>query len=182
MASALRNQKLENAHIVTVENVHRDLALELVKKAFDRNRDEKLSAAEAGSARVILYGQSWGGAAVVKFSRQLDDIRVPVRLSIQIDSVGIGDGDIPPNVRRAANFYQNNGRIVHGQSEIRAVDPTRTSILFNQRRDYSKTEIKVNKHWWKKAFRSDHVKMDNDPEVWNCVERLIVEEITSTAR
>jgi hypothetical protein len=182
MAIKLRGRDIKNAHIVTVENVHRDLALKLVNKAFDRNQDGKLSPVEAGSARVILYGQSWGGAAVVKFARQLKEIDVPVLLSIQIDSVGVGDGEIPPNVRRAANFYQHNGKIVHGESEIRAADPMHTTILFNEHRDYSNREIKVQKPWWKTLLRKDHVKMDNDPEVWNQVEDLIVKEIASASR
>jgi hypothetical protein len=101
---------------------------------------------------------------------------VPILLSIQIDSVGIGDGDIPVNVHRAANFYQTNGHIVHGEP-IRADDPKRTTVLFNQHYDYASKEVKVNKPWWKKAFRSDHVKMDNDPDVWNQVQSLIVQEI-----
>jgi hypothetical protein len=182
MATALRDRKLENAHIVTVENVHRQLALELVKKAFNTNQDGKLSSTEAQSAKVILYGQSWGGAAVVKFARQLRQIGVPVLLSIQVDSVGIEDADIPSNVRRAGNFYQNNGRIVHGESRIRADDPTRTTILFNQCHDYTNTNIKVRKPWWRTIFRKDHMKMDHDPEVWNQVEELIVEEITYHTR
>jgi hypothetical protein len=182
MAVALRERKLENAHMVTVENVHRQFALNLVKKAFDTDQDGKLSPEEAQSAKIILYGQSWGGAAVVKFARQLNKIGVPVLLSIQIDSVGIEDAYIPPNVRRAANFYQSNGHIVHGESAIRADDPTRTTILFNQRHDYANTSIKVYKPWWKSMFREDHLKMDADPEVWNQVEQLIVEEISSQNR
>jgi hypothetical protein len=31
--------------------------------------------------------------------------------------------------------------------------------------------------WYKKAFRTDHVKMDNDPEVWQEVELLILRAI-----
>lgn len=182
-AIALRNRKLENAHIVTVENVHRGIALTLIKKAFDRDQDGLISPPEAQSARIILYGQSWGGAAVVKFARQLEEIGMPVLLSIQVDSVGIGDAYIPPNVRRAANFYQNNGRIIRGEPAIRADDPSRTTILFNQRHDYANKEIKLpNLPWWKTVIRTDHVKMDNDPEVWDQVERLIVEEIASGSR
>lgn len=182
VATALRDRSLENAHIVTIENVHREFALNLVKKALDTNQDGKLSPEEAQSAKIILYGQSWGGAAVVKFARQLNKIGVPVLLSIQIDSVGIEDADIPPNVRRAANFYQNNGHIVHGEPAIRVDDATRTTILFNQRHDYANANIDVRKPWWRTMFRKDHVKMDADPEVWNQVEQLIAEEILSATR
>jgi hypothetical protein len=182
-AIALRDRNLENVHIVTVQNTHRHLALRLVRKAFDRDQDGMLSPLEVQAARVILYGQSWGGAAVVKFARQLERIGVPVMLSVQVDSVGISDGEIPANVCRAANFYQNNGRIIRGEPEIRADDPTRTTILFNQRHDYANKEVQMRKlPWWRTLIRTDHLKMDSDQEVWDHVERLIVEEITSSTR
>jgi hypothetical protein len=82
---------------------------------------------------------------------------------------------IPPNVRTAANFYQNTGRLIHGAKNIRATDPTRTTILFNRRIDYRKRDVQMRKlAWYKKAFRTDHLKMDNDPEVWHEVEQLIL--------
>jgi len=31
--------------------------------------------------------------------------------------------------------------------------------------------------WYKKPFRTDHLKMDNDPEVWQEVEQLILHAI-----
>ena len=53
---------------------------------------------------------------------------IPVLLTIQVDSISRirqNDRVIPANVAQAANFYQPNG-LLHGQSEIRAADPTRT--------------------------------------------------------
>ena len=55
---------------------------------------------------MIVYGQSFGGAAVVKFARQMDALEIPILLTLQVDSVGIGDAVIPPNVRAAANLFQ----------------------------------------------------------------------------
>jgi hypothetical protein len=183
MAATLRARCLPNVHIVTVENLKRNLAVDLVKRAFDGDGDGKLELSESRQARLIVYGQSWGGAAVVKFAHELLELDVPVLLSIQIDSVGIGDDAIPSNVRRAANFYQRNGKVIRGEPEIRALDPTRTTILFNQLHDYSKKEIKMRKRpWWKSFVRTDHLKMDDDPEVWDAVERLIIEEIAAAGR
>lgn len=103
---------------------------------------------------------------------------MPVLLTVQIDSVGRGDEMIPANVRTAANFYQNTGKLIHGASNIRAEDPDRTAILFNRRIDYRNRHVQVpNLPWYKKAFRIDHVKMDNDPEVWHAVEQLILRTI-----
>jgi thioesterase domain-containing protein len=69
-----------------------------------------------------LYGQSFGGAAVVKLARQLDKLGVPVLLTVQIDSVGRGDARIPPNVARAASLFQRNGVLISGEAPIVAED------------------------------------------------------------
>jgi len=178
LAAKLRKSELNGAHVETVENLKRGLALKFVKNSLDRDGNSELDDSERSSARIILYGQSFGGAAVVKFARQLNQIGVPVLLTIQIDSVGRGDEMIPLNVRTAANFYQNAGRLIRGAKTIRAADPKRTTILFNCRIDYRKRDVQMRKlPWYKKAFRTDHLKMDNDPEVWHEVEQLILHAI-----
>jgi hypothetical protein len=166
------------ARIETVENQKRNLALRLVSEAFDQDRDGNLDKHETQSIRLILYGQSFGGAAVVKLARQLKTHGVPVRLTIQIDSVGRGDGLIPSNVVRAANLYQSDGVLIKGQSLIRAEDPSRTKILGNYRFGYKNLKIDLSGiRWHKKVFRKAHTKMGLDPEVWCLVETLILSEI-----
>ena len=178
LAAKLRKSELKGVHVETVENLKRGMALKFVKNSLDRDGNGELDDSERTSARIILYGQSFGGAAVVKFARQLNEMAVPVLLTIQIDSVGRGDEMIPPNVRRAANFYQNNGRLIHGAKNIRAADSNRTVILFNRRIDYRNRDVQIRRlPWYKKAFRTDHLKMDNDPEVWQEVEQLILHAI-----
>jgi hypothetical protein len=178
LAAKLRKSELNAVHVETVENLKRGLALEFVKNSLDRNGSNELDESERSSARIILYGQSFGGAAVVKFARQLNEIAVPVLLTIQIDSVGRGDEMIPPNVRTAANFYQSNGRLIRGAKNIRATDPNRTVILFNRRIDYRNRNVQMRRlPWYKRAFRTDHLRMDNDPEVWQEVEQLILHAI-----
>src|SRR5438552_15082299 len=88
----------------TLENKKRALAIELIRNAFDRNQDGQLDERERASVRLILYGQSFGGAAVVTLARQLKKMNVPVLLTVQINSVGRGDQVIPPNVDRSANL------------------------------------------------------------------------------
>jgi hypothetical protein len=77
LAAKLRKSELNGAHVETVENLKRGLALKFVKNSFDRDGNSELDDSERSSARIILYGQSFGGAAVVKFARQLNEIGVP---------------------------------------------------------------------------------------------------------
>jgi len=176
LALSLRDKKLPGVYVETVENRKRDLALRLVERAFDADGDGALGEAERSAARVILYGHSFGGAAVVKFARQLEAQGIPVILAVQVDSVGRGDAVIPPNVARAANLYQRDGWFIRGEAEIRAADPARTKILGNFLYDYSRREIDLSAEpWHKKIFREAHAKMEHDPEVWSRVEELILE-------
>ena len=141
----------------------RQLALELVR--------------QARPDRIVLYGQSFGGAAVVRFARELERLAIPVELTLQVDSVGREDGTLPPNVRNAANLFQTDGWFLDGEHPIRASDPSRTRILGNWRFDYSRppgSEISLaDVPWWKLAFRIPHARMDRDPEVWRFSRRLI---------
>lgn len=180
IANRLREKRLPGVHIETVENARRKLAIELVCNALDRNRNGQLDAEERSSARVILYGQSMGGAAVVKAARELDGLGVPVQLTLQIDSVGRGDAKVPPNVLRAANLYQTNGLLIRGEKEITAEDPARTQILGNFRYDYQQRKIELPRtahvKWYKRLFWTAHTQMEFDPEVWSKTEELILAE------
>src|SRR5262245_42308411 len=115
----LRSIKNPLVYAEALENKKRGLAIELIRKAFDRNRDGELDEQERTSVRLILYGQSFGGAATVKLARQLKTMSVPVLLTVQIDSVGRGDKIIPSNVARAANPFQRNGLFIRGEPQIR---------------------------------------------------------------
>jgi len=178
LALKLRAQYSNNVQVETVENKKRHLALELIRRAFDRNRDGRLDAQERAGVRLIIYGHSFGGAAVVKLARELERMGAPVLLTVQIDSVGRGDRVIPANVARAANLFQRNGLFIRGEPEIRAEDPSRTAIIGNFEFDYRGKKIDLSEvSWMKKLFRAAHTKMDFDPAVWALVEELIVKEI-----
>jgi hypothetical protein len=182
LALKLRSMELAGVHVETAENQKRALALQLVRKALDRNRDGQLDAAERRSVQLILYGQSFGGAAVVKLARELERQEIPVLLTVQVDSVGRGDAVIPPNVACAANLYQDEGLFIRGEEPIRAEDPARTTILGNFDYDYKEKDIDLSQvSWMKKVARTAHTKMDFDPEVWARVEGMILHAIrTST--
>ena len=129
LALRLRRMNLPGVSVETVENKKLDLAIELILRSLDRDGDGEASPEERTGARVILYGQSFGGVAVVKQAGQLQAMGIPVLLTIQIDSVGRSDTVIPPDVLRAANFFQQNGIFIRGESEIQAADPARTEII-----------------------------------------------------
>lgn len=178
LALKLRSMQMEGVHVETAENQKRALALQLIHNALDHNRDGTLDEAERRSLRIILYGQSFGGAAVVKLARELERLDVPVLLTVQVDSVGLGDGVIPPNVACAVNFYQDEGFFIRGEKPIRAENPARTAILGNFDYDYKDKPIDLSQvSWIKKIFRTAHTKMDFDPEVWARVEGLILHAI-----
>jgi hypothetical protein len=180
LALKLRAMSLPGVHVETVENKKRRLAIELIRDAFDRDRDGRLDDRERASARLIVYGQSFGGAAVVKLARQLKEMGVPVLLTVQVDSVGRGDKVIPSNVARAANLFQRDGLVIKGEREIRPEDPSKTTIIGNFKFDYDGKKADLSEvSWLKRLFQAAHTKMDHDPEVWALVERTILDVIAA---
>ncbi|MGH9427127.1 MAG: hypothetical protein ACRD2L_12590 [Terriglobia bacterium] len=180
---ALKLGSLGNARlqVETVENKKRALAVELVRNAFDRNRDGKLDRSERSSVRLILYGQSFGGAAVVKLAHQLKVMEIPVLLTVQIDSIGKDDAVIPSNVLRAANLFQPNGLLIRGEPNIVPEDPLKTTIIGNFEFDYRQKKVDISAvPWHKKIFRVAHNKIEHDPDVWAKVEELVLEAATTT--
>jgi len=173
---ALKLRSLPNLKVETVENRKRKLAIELIQHAFDRNSDGQLDETERASVQLIVYGQSFGGAAVVKLAKQLQKIGIPIALTVQVDSVGLGDRIIPANVRTAANLFQRNGWLIRGEREIHAEDSSKTTILGNFKYDYADNKIDISRvSFVKKAFRYAHTRMEYDPEVWKTVEELILD-------
>ena len=178
LALDLREKNLPGVWVETVGNHNRTHAIELIKRALDQNGDGRLDPAERDSVRIILYGHSMGGAAVVKAARELEKMGVPVALTVQIDSVGRDDSLIPANISKAANLYQHEGTVIHGRSEIRAEDPHRTEILGNFLYTYRGKYVEMsNLPWYHKVVPSVHMKMERDPAVWAQVESLILDAI-----
>jgi hypothetical protein len=175
----LREMNLPGVFAESAGNHSRKLVREFILSGLDRDRNGKVDASEAAAAQIILYGQSFGGAAAVKLSRELERDSIPVRLTVQVDSVGHDDDEIPANVHRAANLFQRDppGPVM-GRAEIRAKDPTKTQILFNQRFTYLFREVDMSDYPpISRKLGVAHFKMDNDPLVWGEVEGLILSEI-----
>lgn len=179
VALRLREQHLPGVYVETAGNHSRATVRKFLLRALDQNRNGKIDPAERGQVGLILYGHSMGGAAAVMLARELQKWKVPVLLTVQVDSVGKSDDVIPSNVARAMNMYQHDLASLWGEGHVRAADPARTQILGNQRFTYLFRNdidlsdfplvIRLNGH--------SHVKMYADPEVWSIVERLIRMEV-----
>jgi hypothetical protein len=182
LAERLRKEYTQ-VHVEVFENHRGERAHQEILRLLDANHDGKLSPEEKQSARIIIYGHSWGGSETVALARELQSDGIPVLLTIQVDSVSkIGEDDslIPANVEQAANFYQTNGYL-HGRPEIRAADPARTKILGNIRFDYS-NPIQCNGYsWLARAFEKPHIEIECDPNVINRVESLIRSNLPAAA-
>jgi pimeloyl-ACP methyl ester carboxylesterase len=180
LARRMQSQLPAGATIQIFENRHRRAAYETILRLLDSNHDGVLSAAEKAQARIILFGHSWGASAVVMLSRELDRVGIPVLLTVQVDSVTKPwqrDGVIPDNVAQAANFYQPHG-LLHGRSEIRAADDSKTQILGNFRFDYQKSPVQCEgTSWFDRTFTPSHMQSQCDPRLWTQVEQLVRERV-----
>lgn len=165
VALKIRDRKIPGVHVETVESHKIELAEELIRKAFP----------DPSMASIVLYGNSLGGSATVRFAARLHQLGYPVRMAMLIDSVGPEDETIPPNVTEAINIFQRDSWPVVGEPEIRAADPAKTRILGNHRFAYKGKSIDVETEpWVRKTFTRGHLMLEYDPEVWRLVETNIL--------
>lgn len=177
LAARIREDFPSGAYINTFANRDGENAHQAVRRALDTNHDGQLSAAEKHSARIVIYGHSWGASETVALADQLNRDGIPVLLTIQVDSVmkrGENDAVIPPNVAEAVNYYQTDG-LLHGRSTIRAADPTRTHVIGNFRFAYGPKPIACEAAypWWDRLAMQQHIEIECDPKVAHEMEQLI---------
>jgi len=176
MAKELQEHDPLRLHIAVFANHDGPLALKSVLRLLDVDGDGRLSAGEKNAARIVIYGHSWGASETVTLARRLNQVGIPVLLTIQVDSVeklNEDDGNIPPNVREAVNFYETEG-LLHGRTLITATDPKKTTILGNYESSYKEHPIScAGFPWFARAFMKPHIEIENDPAVWTKVEALI---------
>ena len=135
----LSEQKLPAFHAAAFENRQTAEAREQIIRWLDTDGDGQLSAQEKQRARIILFGHSWGGSAVISLAEDLDRRGIPVLLTILVDSVNKGWGHdcvIPANVAQATDFYQTRG-LLHGCRTIHAEDSHRTKITGSYEFEYT---------------------------------------------
>jgi len=182
LAQRLQQNSPKGAHVEVFENRHRKAALKSILHLLDTNEDGVLSQEEKAQAHIMLFGQSWGASAVVLLARELNERGVPVLLTVQVDSVRKPwqrDGIIPDNVTSAVNFYQPHG-VIHGRSEIRAADDSKTRILGNYRFDYRQNPVHCEGYsWFYRNVTPDHMQSECDPRIWTQVESLMVDRMKS---
>ncbi|HTY84287.1 MAG TPA: hypothetical protein VMB19_08710 [Silvibacterium sp.] len=168
------------SYVRVFENRHRKAAYRTILQLLDRDHDGALSESEKEQARIILFGHSWGAAAVVVLARELNRVGIPVLLTVQVDSVAKlwqNDRVIPANVTTAVNFYQTHG-IIHGRKKIVAQDPGRTEILGNYLFDYRKEPVTCEgTSWFDRLLTPDHMQSECDPHLWSEVEGLVRERL-----
>jgi hypothetical protein len=151
-------------------------ALRTVLRLLDEDRNGCLSANERGTARIVIYGHSWGASEAITLADRLNALGIPVLLTVQVDSVqkpNEHDGVIPPNVHEAINFYQTEG-LLHGRQVITASDPKQTKILGNFASSYRDKPVPLDGYpWFARTFMKSHIEIENDPAVWDAIEKLI---------
>ena len=191
LAARIREQSESDDGVVfarVFENQHEKQAYKAVLRCLDTDHDGAVSAKEKARARIVLYGHSWGGAAVVALARALQRKGIPILLTVQVDSVRKlwhRDAVIPSNVAEAINFYQRHG-IIRGQPHIAAEDPEKTQILGNFRMDYREHPVHCAvEPWADRVFTPDHAQSECDPQLWGQIEamvrqRLLVNDAAAT--
>jgi hypothetical protein len=182
VAARIRGAYSSEVYVEVFENRRREDAHRKILQILGKTGDGNLSDKAKQQARVIIYGMSWGGSETVALARELNKEKIPVLLTVQVDSVAkVGQNDevIPANVAEAANFYQTDG-LLHGTARIRAEEIARTRILGNFHFEYKKKSLSCDKYpWYDRMFTKYHTEIECDPEVWNRVEALIREKLSS---
>jgi hypothetical protein len=184
-ANYLRSRYGSIVHAAVFGNRETKEALELIHESLGTNNSGSQASGEHKRVKIILYGHSWGASQVLEFARELEREKIPVSLTIQVDSVrkmGQNDRSVPANVERAVNFYQSKG-LTPGRPLIVPANAEQTKILGNYHMTYKHEDIRCdNYHWLSRVFNKPHHQIENDPNVWDQIVTLIDSELSSQNR
>src|SRR5687767_11805089 len=81
VALQIRQWQFPGVHVETFGNHQRSVALDLIRRVLDCNGNGVVDPVERSCVRIILYGQSFGGACVINTARDLEKMGVPVALT-----------------------------------------------------------------------------------------------------
>ena len=184
-ANYLRSRYGPMVHAAVFGNRETKQALEFIHESMGTNKDGSQASSEHKTVKIILYGHSWGASQVLEFAGELEREKIPVSLTIQVDSVrkrGQNDRSVPANVERAVNFYQRKG-LTPGRPLIVAANADQTKILGNFHMTYKHEDIRCdNYRWLSRVLNKPHHQIENDPYVWDQIVTLIDSELSSQNR
>jgi len=184
-ANYLRSRYGSMVHAAVFGNRETKEALELIHENIGANKNGSQALSEHKTVKIILYGHSWGASQVLEFARELEREKIPVSLTIQVDSVrkmGQDDRSVPANVERAVNFYQSKG-LTPGRPVIVAANADRTQIVGNFHMTYKHEDINCgNYRWLSRTLNKAHHQIENDPYVWDQIVTLIDSELSGKGR
>lgn len=182
-AAYLREHYSSAIHARVFSNHDDKEALNYIEGLLDTNHDGNVSREEKKSARIVIYGHSWGASETAEFARELGRRSIPVLLTVQMDIIskpGQKPELVSPNVASAINFYQAKGPL-HGQPKIVASDPGQTRIIGNFRMTYRHGSVNCdNFPWFVRTFNKPHHEIENDANIWDEVASLIDSEVSGT--
>jgi hypothetical protein len=172
----LRQEYPKQVYFNLFENRKVGAAYNTILTLLGTNAGGALSDDQKRRARILLFGHSWGGSAVVTLSRKLERAGIPVTLTVQIDSVAKpfqNDWLIPANVLEAVNFYQTHG-LIHGRRKVVPADPEHTTILGNFRWEYKGEPAECNGFSWRgRLLSKGHTQIECDHNLWLQVRTLL---------
>jgi hypothetical protein len=112
---------------------HQGRAIKWILAQFPMDPSVNSSDADATrQPKVILFGYSLGGWAMLAVARHLGKENVPVQLGVEVDGMWSPSKTVPPNVLEAANFYQRKSWLMKGRDHIRAQDAELTHLVENE--------------------------------------------------
>jgi hypothetical protein len=128
----LKNIGCDDLQVNTYRHFHWGRAYKNIFQTVDSDHNDSLSDEELRQApKIIIFGHSLGGWAVIKLAKRLEKAHIPIELTVQLDTVGIGDAVVPGNVKFAMNYYQRSQWPVRGEKRIRAENANSTNIIDN---------------------------------------------------
>jgi hypothetical protein len=126
---------------------------------------------------VYLVGHSSGGAIIHGVAKKLKSKGIPVQMTAQIDSIGVGDAKIPDNVTRAFNFYYSRSEalahgdfcLLTGENEISPQNSSSTTIVSNEMILDPQGPDDLS------SYCGGHQNMDNDTGTWRPAMNYIIQ-------